>query len=216
VVYEAAAPHFTPQTPERVAAVRAKYDLPPRYLLTVGTIEPRKNLARLVEALSSLRADDPGLRLLVVGSEGWLTESFHTALERHGQTEAVIRPGFIPDEDLPAVYAGASVAITASLYEGFGLPVLEAMACGVPVACSSTSGVSEIAANAARTFHPERTEEMVEAIRALLHDETLRADLRERGLARAAEFSWERAARETWAVYDRLYAGLRSAKRETR
>jgi glycosyltransferase involved in cell wall biosynthesis len=206
VIYEAAAPHFTPQSPQRIAAVRAKYNLPPRYLLTVGTIEPRKNLARLVEALTSLRADDPDLRLVVVGSEGWLTESFHAAIDQHGQHEAVIRPGFIPDDDLPAIYAGAAVAVSASLYEGFGLPILEAMACGAPVACSSTSSLGEIAGDAALTFHPERVAAIYEVIHTLLHNDPLRADLRERGLARAAEFSWERAARETWAVYEKVFA----------
>ncbi len=204
VVHEAAAPHFAPQPPERVAAVRAAYGLPERYLLTVGTIEPRKNLARLVEALSVLRRDDPALRLVVVGAEGWLTEGFHAAIENFGQQDAVIRPGYVPDADLPALYAGAAVGVLASLYEGFGLPVLEAMACGVPVACSCTSSVGEIAGGAALTFDPELVEDMVGALRRALGDESLRADLRAKGLARAAQFSWERAARQTWAVYEKV------------
>jgi glycosyltransferase involved in cell wall biosynthesis len=204
VVYEAAAPHFTLQPPQKVAEVRARYSLPDRYLLTVGTIEPRKNLARLVGALAALRRDDPDLRLVVVGSRGWLVEGFFEAIEQHGQQEAVILPGYVPDADLPAVYAGAAVSVLASLYEGFGLPVLEAMACGSPVACSATSSVGEIAGDAALTFDPESTDDITAALRRLLSDADLRADLVERGLARAAQFSWERAAQQTWDVYEQI------------
>ncbi len=204
VVYEAAAGHFQPQSPNRIEAMRRKYSLPDRTLITVGTIEPRKNLARLVEALSILRRDDPDLRLVVVGARGWLTGSYDAALERFGQREAVIEPGWVSDEDLPAMVAGAAASVTPSLYEGFGLPVLEAMACGVPVACSATSSVGEIAGDAALKFDPENVEAIVEALRRLLGDAGLRSELREKGLRRAAEFSWQRAARETWGVYGQL------------
>ncbi|HEC22614.1 MAG TPA: glycosyltransferase family 1 protein [Chloroflexi bacterium] len=204
VIYEAAAPHFKPPPAERIEAVRVRYGLPERTLITVGTIEPRKNLPRLIEALAALRRDDPALRLVIAGAKGWLTGGFFAALERFGQQEAVILPGYVSDEDLPALYAGATVAVQPSLYEGFGLPVLEAMACGVPVACSATSSLGEIAGDAALTFDPENVEEIIAALRRLLADADLREELRRKGFARAAEFSWERAARETWAVYDRL------------
>jgi glycosyltransferase involved in cell wall biosynthesis len=203
VVYEAAAPHFQPQSPERIEAARRKFSLPERYLITVGTVEPRKNLARLVEALSILRREDPGLRLVVAGSRGWLTGSFDAALEKFGQRDAVIEPGWITDADLPALYAGALVSVTPSLYEGFGLPVLEAMACGAPVACSATSSVGEIAGDAALLFNPESVAGMYEVIRTLLRSPDLRAHLREKGRRRAAEFSWQRSARATWEVYER-------------
>lgn len=207
VVYEAAAPGFIPQPPNRVAAVRERLGLPERYLLAVGTIEPRKNYARLVEALAILRRDDPDLRLVIAGSEGWLTGGFHRALEEHEQSRAVIRPGWVTDEDLPSLYAGATALVLPSLYEGFGLPVLEAMAVGTPVACSHTSSVGEIAGDAALTFDPENTGEMVEVLRRLLRDGDRRESLREKGYARAAEFSWARAAKETWAVYEQVMAG---------
>ncbi len=203
-IYEAASPIFRPQPPEKVAAAKARYGLPDRYLITVGTIEPRKNLPRLVEALAMLRRDDPALRLIVVGSKGWLYEDFFAAIERHGQREAVILPGYIPDADLPAMLAGATVATCTSIYEGFGLPVLEAMACGTPVACSGTSSLGEIAGQAALTFDPESVEAITAALRRLLADPDLRESLRERGFARAAEFSWQRAAQETWQVYESL------------
>ncbi len=204
VIYEAAASHFAPPSPERIAAVRAQYGLPERTLITVGTIEPRKNLSRLVEALAILRRDDPGLRLVVAGAVGWLAEGFFAALAQHGQAEAVIQPGYVPDADLPALIGGATAAVIPSLYEGFGLPVLEAMACGTPVACSATSSLGEIAGEAALTFDPADTGAMVATLRALLADPALRADLRARGLRRAAQFSWRKAARETWAVYERI------------
>ena len=207
VVYEAAAPLFAPQPTEKIAEVRGKYRLPERYLITVGTIEPRKNLARLVEALAVLRRTDPDVCLVVVGAKGWLYGGFFDAIQQHRQQEAVILPGYVPDDDLPAMIAGAAVSVTASLYEGFGLPVLEAMACGAPVACSRTSSVGEIAGDAALTFDPQCVEEMVEAIGRVLGDAGLCSSLRERGFRRAAEFSWERAASETWAVYERVAAG---------
>ncbi|MBN1120535.1 MAG: glycosyltransferase family 4 protein [Anaerolineae bacterium] len=203
VVYEAAAPHFKPQSADSIAAVRQKYDLPDRYLLSVGTIEPRKNLARLVEVLSVVRHEHPNLKLVIAGSQGWLVESFFEALDRFDQRDAVIITGFVPEDDLPPLYAGATVAVLASLYEGFGLPVLEAMACGTPIACSSTSSVGEIAGNAALTFDPECPGEITAALRQLLNDPALCDDLREKGLAHADRFSWQRAARETWAVYEK-------------
>lgn len=207
VIYEAPAPCFASPSPAQVAEVRSRYGLPERYLLTVGTIEPRKNLARLVEALAALRRDDPALRLVIVGARGWLTGGFERAIERFGQQEAVICLGYVPDDDLPALYGGATVSVLASLYEGFGLPVLEAMACGAPVACSATSSVGEIAGHAALTFDPADGEAIVAALRRLLADADLREALRQRGLARAAEFSWQRAARETWEVYEQVQAG---------
>ncbi len=201
VIYEAAAPHFVPQSAEKIAAVRESYALPKQYIVTVGTIEPRKNLARLVETLRRLRAQWPDLHLVVVGSDGWLTDYFYQAVERTGMQAYIIQPGFIPDDDLPAVIAGAQCAVTPSLYEGFGLPVLEAMAVGVPVACSNTGSLSEVAGEAANLFDPTRTDAIVEAVAAVLSDKGRAAAMRQAGLAQASRFSWERTATETWQVY---------------
>ena len=210
VVHEAADPRFRPAPPEAIDSVRRRYGLPPRFLVTVGVIEPRKNLSCLLDALAILRRDDD-VRLVIVGGKGWLTTEFFRKLESCVHRQAVTLTGYVPDEDLPAVYSAATACVQSSLYEGFGLPVLEAMACGVPVVCSRASSFPEVGGNAARYFDPTDVEGMAEAIRAVWRDEALRAEMRARGLAQAARFSWARAARETMAVYERVLAGIGSA-----
>jgi len=204
VVYEAADPRFRPQSAAALAAVRTRYGLPERYLLFVGTIEPRKNLRRLLVAFESLYAEGLTGALVIVGRRGWLYDDFFAALERSPARDAVIFPGYAPDEDLPAIYAGAQALVLPSLYEGFGLPVLEAMACGTPVATSSTSSIPEVGGEAALYFDPTDVEQIVETTRRLLRDAALREEVRARGLAQSVRFSWERAAQETSDVYNRL------------
>jgi glycosyltransferase involved in cell wall biosynthesis len=203
VVHEAAAAHFAPPLPEQVARVRACYGLPERYLLRVGTLEPRKNLERLLDALARLRHSDPDVRLVIVGSKGWLYEGFFRRLEALELKGAVQVMGHVPDADLPAIYGGAMMLVEPSLYEGFGLPLLEAMACGTPVVCSNTSSLPEVGGSAARYFDPNDSEAMAAGVLTVWSDRELRDAMRQAGLARAAQFSWERAARETLAVYDR-------------
>lgn len=204
VIYEAAAPHFKPQSSEAIQAVKAKYSLPDQYLVTVGTIEPRKNLARLVEALAVLRNDWPSLHLVVVGSDGWMTDYFYDTLRDLEAGEAVRQPGYVPDADLPALMAGAACSVTPSLYEGFGLPVLEAMATGVPVVCSNRSSLPELAGDAALTFDPESVPEMVQAVSRILSDRSYAQTAVQQGLQRVAAFTWQKAAAQTWAVYQNL------------
>jgi len=203
VIYEAASPNFGPVPTEHVAEVKARYGLPERYLLALGTIEPRKNLIRLVEALRSLRQKDRALSLVIVGRTGWLYQGFFQHLEKLDVPKAVLLSGYVPDADLPAVISGAAAYVLASFYEGFGLPILEAMACGTPVVCSNTSSMPELGGDAACYFDPYNTESMVAAIATVLEDGNLRAEMRERGLAQAARFSWQRTAKETLAVYER-------------
>jgi glycosyltransferase involved in cell wall biosynthesis len=203
VVHEAAAPHFRPASPEAIATVRARHGLPEGFILTVGTIEPRKNLSRLLDALQCLRQRGLDTRLVVVGSRGWLYEGFFRRLEELQLGDAVLLPGYVPDADLPAVYSAARVFVLPSLYEGFGLSVLEAMACGTAVVCSRTSSLPEVGGDAVRYFDPTDVEEMAEAIGAVWHDEALRMEMSRRGLAQAARFSWRRTAEETMAVYQR-------------
>ncbi len=203
VVYEGASAVFRPAAGEHIAAAQARYGLPERYLIALGTIEPRKNLLRLVEASHILRRKDPELALVIVGRTGWLYEEFFQKLEQMGDRQAVILPGYVPDEDMPALLSGARALVLASLYEGFGLPILEAMACGTPVVCSNVSSMPELGGGAARYFDPQDTEQMAEAIGEVLRDGELRAEMRQRGLEQAARFSWQRAARETMDVYQR-------------
>ena len=201
-VYEAAAPRFTPQRPETVAAARARYGLPDRYLLFVGTIEPRKNLTRLLAAFEAIRAEGLSDGLVIVGKRGWLYDDFFARLEQSPARDAVLSPGYVPDGDLPAVYAGAQALVFPSLYEGFGLPVLEAMACGTPVAASNSSSIPEVGGDAALYFDPVDVDAMIETIRRLLCDPELQECVRARGLAQAAGFSWGTSAANTEAVYD--------------
>jgi glycosyltransferase involved in cell wall biosynthesis len=204
VIYEAADPRFRPEAPQAITAARARYRLPERYLLCVGTIEPRKNLTRLLTAFESLHAEGLTDALVLAGRRGWLTGEFDAALEGSPSKQAVIFPGFVADEDLPAVYAGAQALTMPSLYEGFGLPVLEAMACGTPVACSNSSSLPEIAGDAALFFDPTQAEDIAAALRRIVRDPELRNALRDAGLRQAGRFSWERAALETLAVYRRF------------
>ncbi len=204
VIYEAADPRFGPQPPEIVAAVRQRYGLPERYLLFVGTIEPRKNLGRVLAVFERLRAEGLTDALVIVGKRGWLYDDFFARLEGSPAKDAVIFPGFVPDADLPAVYAGAQVMAFPSEFEGFGLPVLEAMACGTPVVCSATSSLPEVAGEAAILVDPLDTDALTAALQCVLREPALAADLRARGLTQAASFSWDRAAEETLAVYGRL------------
>lgn len=207
VIPEAADPRFRPQPQEAVERVRARYGLPPRYVLAVGTIEPRKNLPRLVDACGPLLDDGLIDALVLVGGLGWLYEGFLRHVEASPWRERVIRPGFVPDDDLPAVYAGAVATAQPSLYEGFGLPVLEAMASGCPVCASETSSLPEVGGDAALYFDPNDTEAIAATLRALAADPDLRAAMSQRGAERAARFSWERTAQETLALYERVIAG---------
>jgi glycosyltransferase involved in cell wall biosynthesis len=204
VIYEAADPRFCPQSAVAVASALARYDLPARYLLFVGTIEPRKNLDRLLAAFERIYREGLSDALVIVGKRGWLTDDFFAALEHSPVREHVIFPGFVPDADLPAVYTGAQSLVLPSLCEGFGLPVLEAMACHTPVICSNTSSLPEVAGDAALLIDPTDVDQIAGAITRVLTDSALSEQMRVRGEAQAARFSWERTAEETLAVYHQL------------
>ena len=188
--------------PGRLAAVRRRYELPERFILFLGAMEPRKNLLRLIEAFAALKPVTRRETVLVVaGAEGWLNDSVHARVGRLGLADSVRFPGYIAEDDLAALYSLATVFAYPSLWEGFGLPVLEAMACGTPVLTSDVSSLPEVAGNAALLVSPTDVDAIADGLTRLLGDAVLRADLAERGLRRVRAFSWERCARETLAVY---------------
>jgi len=181
--------------------VRERYHLPDKYILHLGTLHPRKNILRLLEAFQLLARDYPDLHLVLAGKKGWLYEEILYKAE--GLGGRVHFPGYIASEDLPALMRGARLFILPSLYEGFSFPILEAMAAGTAVVCSNTSALPEVAGDAALLFDPHDVEAMGETMRRVLEDEALRAELVERGLERAKVFSWERCARETLSVLEK-------------
>lgn len=201
-------PRFHPVADETAyRGVAAKYGLPARYVLAVGTLEPRKNLITLLRSFALLRGTvgcDPALGLVLAGARGWLDDPVFETVRSLGLEEVVCLPGFIDDDDLPAVYRGAELVAFPSLYEGFGLPLVEAMACGVPVVTSNTSAMPEVAGGAALLVDPRNPEEIAVAIGRLLRDDALRQSLRVNGIARAGQFSWETAARQTLDAYASL------------
>ncbi len=192
--------------PERLAAVQRKYRLPARYLLFVGTLEPRKNLTALLKAYAMLRQElrDLEVKLVVAGRKGWLYDEVFATVTALALHEDVLFTGFVDDTDLPELYRGALMLVFPSLYEGFGLPILEAMASGVPVIASNTSSMPEVAGDAALLIDPRTPEAIAEGMTQILCDEGLRQTLMHRGLARVQGFTWEGTARRTLA----LYAGL--------
>jgi len=180
--------------PGRVEAVRMKYSLPHAYFLAGGSLEPRKNLRTAFQAWEQVSAAYPDCRLLVFGAAGGSFSS--RGFERI--PDGVILQGYVDDEDLPALYGAAVGFLYVSLYEGFGLPVLEAMAAGTPVICSSTTSIPEVAGEAALLVDPLDPEAIANAMERLLADRTLQADLRDRGRRRAVTFSWERTTAAAW------------------
>ncbi len=206
VTPNAARAHFRPPEPQRLAAFRAKKGLPERFVLYVGTLEPRKNLPTLLEAYAEVarRHDAP---LIVGGGKGWLYDAVFQRLEELGLREQVRFVGYIEEEELPLWYAAATVFVFPSIYEGFGMPPLEAMACGTPVITSNSSSLPEVVGEAGLMAPPDDPAAFAAAIDQVLSDAGLRAELRERGLAQAARFTWRTTAERTLAAYEAVAAG---------
>jgi glycosyltransferase involved in cell wall biosynthesis len=195
VIYEAADPRFGPRDALEQQTIRANYGLPPAYFLYLGTIEPRKNLLRLLRAWEPLYLAGEAPPLVIVGKRGWLSEPFFEAVKRSPARKGLILTGYVLDDDLPALIAAATAFVFPSLYEGFGLPPLEAMACGTPVVASTASSVPEVVGEAGLLVEPEDVAGWTAAMGRLLEDAPLRQRLREAGLRRAATFTWEAAGR---------------------
>ena len=174
------------------------------FLLAVGTIEPRKNLATLVRAFEDIvrERSSSQLRLVLAGGRGWLTGPLFESIERSPARGRVVLTGYVSDEQLRALYSACRVFVYPSFYEGFGLPPLEAMGCGAAVVAGRTPATEEVTDGAARLFDPRDPAELARTLLELLDQDEARRALSEAGLARAAHFSWERAARATLDVYE--------------
>ena len=204
VVYHGVGEAFRPLPSEAVEAFRRERGLPDRFVLYLGTLEPRKNLPRLVESFDQAR--ERTCSLVLAGGAGWGAQGLRDTISNLGLTDRVIFVGYVADAELPLLYNAATVFAYPSLYEGFGLPVLEAQACGTAVLTSNSSSLPESAGDAAMMVDPRSVEEMARALAVLLSDSSLRQDLRTRGLAHARRFDWRRTAEQTASVYSRAVA----------
>lgn len=186
--------------------IRRTYRLPDRYLLYVGSVEPRKNLTTLFEAFRHIKPGD--VKLVVVGRKGWRYNPILEHLSGLKMDDRIIFTDFVPDQDLPVLYSRALAFIYPSLYEGFGLPVLEALACGTPVVASSASSLPEAAGDAAILLDPGNIKGWVEALDAVCSNATVNEELRQRGIRHARRFSWATAAGQMMAIYQKIHEDI--------
>lgn len=205
VVGEGARRHMYPQREDEFLPVLDRYDIRGPYLLYVGTIEPRKNLLTLLRAYDELlRTTQHKPQLVLAGGKGWLFDEVFNLVNELKLQDQVKFTGYVPDEDLPALYSGALAFVYPSLYEGFGLPPLEAMSCGAPVITTNVTSLPEVVGEAGLMHAPEDAHALTQAMATLLDDADARSFYKHAGLERAKLFSWERAARETQAVYEEV------------
>jgi glycosyltransferase involved in cell wall biosynthesis len=214
VTPEAAPPHFAPITNEtELRRIRESYGIQRDYILSLCSIQPRKNLVRLIEAYSCLRGVSPEGKLpqlVLAGKRGWLDNETFRAAERNALGRDILFTGYVPEQDLVGLYSGAICFVYPSYFEGFGLPVVEAMQCGVPVIAGNRTSLPEIVGEAGLLFDPFDTKALVKALTRVMDDSAYRAVLRTKGLARAKDFNWKTTARLTLNAYQR------AAKRKTR
>lgn len=195
-------PEFRPiQDSTILQQARQKYHLPERFLLYVGMIEPRKNLLTLLQAYATIADQMPDYRLVVVGPKGWMVENILQQTGRLNISDKVHFTGYVEQVDLPLIYNMADVFIYPSVYEGFGLPVLEAMACGTPVITSNVSSMPEIVGDAGVLLTPNDSQALARSLLELINGPVIRQELSKKGLERAAAFTWDRTAEKTVAVY---------------
>jgi glycosyltransferase involved in cell wall biosynthesis len=208
VTHHGAGPEFRPlEDPEVSAGLIRKYRLKAPFILFLGTLEPRKNLTTLVQALASLKEQIPQT-LVLVGQKGWLEEEIFQTIARHGLQDRVFWTGYIPDEDRVLFYNAADFLVYPSWYEGFGMPVLEAMQSGCPVIASRVSALPEVLGEAGLLIDPGDVEGLSQAIFRMVTEPGLKERLREDGLIRARQFSWEDSARKTLEVFEAVIGGI--------
>ncbi len=204
VVHLAADPKFCPvRDTLALHQVKKRFNLHHPFVLYVGTVEPRKNLTRVMEAWARLRRTlKAPHQLVITGFQAWAYAQVRDLIGRLGISRDVVFTGYVRDEELPLLYNASDLFVFPSLYEGFGMPVLEAMACGVPVLTAGTSSIPEVAGDAAVMIDPADVDAMAGAMREILEDGARRQRLAQAGLAQAARFSWEKTARETLEIYE--------------
>ena len=191
---------FAPASPERVAQVTAERKLSSSYLLTVGSLKPGKNTRALIEAWSRSGLAAQGVELVLAG----VKEAVFAKFTLDEPPPGVRFLGYVSDEDLPALYTGAMAFVFPSLYEGFGLPVVEAMACGAPVICSNTTSLPEVAGDGALLVDPTDVDSIANGMKTIVESSALRSQLRERSAIRVKDFRWEKAAASTWSLFQSL------------
>ncbi|MFN8377213.1 MAG: glycosyltransferase family 1 protein [Anaerolineae bacterium] len=202
----AANPAFTPAPQADIDRVRRAYSLPDPYVLYLGSVEARKNIQRVFEAIAIMSAQDITVNLVVTGEMKWQYAGILDALDQHHIRDRVRFTGYIPEADLPALYTGARAFVFPSLYEGFGLPVLEAMACGTPVITSNTASLPEVAGDAALLVNPLDAQSLASGLERVIADDLLHDSLSAAGLERARQFSWDQTARQTQLIYQNVLA----------
>ena len=192
-------------TEEEVAAARERNHLPEKYLLYLGTLEPRKNIERLIDAYGLLRKEQEDVpKLVLAGRKGWLYDTIFEKVKTLGLEQDVIFTGYVSNADAPLLMKGAVAFVFPSIYEGFGMPPLEAMACGTPVLTSNVSSLPEVVGDCGVLVDPYSVDEIKEGLKRLVNDDKLRADLSERGIRRAQTFTWERSAEIVCKVFREL------------
>jgi glycosyltransferase involved in cell wall biosynthesis len=206
VVYPGVGKEFVAdQNQHRLSRLRARYGIDGDYILFVGYFEEKKNLIRLLEAFAAVqRSLTAPFQLVLAGQEGPSSQAVRRKIQELSLGDAVVLTGYVPSEELPLLYAGASLFVFPSLHEGFGIPPLEAMACGAPVVASRIPAVSEVVGRAGYLIDPHNVEDITHAILSVLTQDGLRMTLRQRGLERASRFSWEGMARQMLELYKEL------------
>lgn len=198
--------------PGHIERVRQTYGLGTNFALYIGTLEPRKNVARLVDAFVSIAAKHPELTLVIAGMKGWMYDGIYEAVANSGLESRVKFTGFIPEEDKPYLLAASTIFTYPSLYEGFGIPVLEALACGIPTITSNTSSLPEVAGEAALLIDPTQKEEISLAMDLLLSDSSLYKRLRKEAVLQAAKFTWRKTAQQTLTAYQEVVSDAKPSR----
>jgi glycosyltransferase involved in cell wall biosynthesis len=208
VIYEGISDEFRPNlSRNKIHAVKEKYQTSDSYMLHLATLNPRKNLEFLVRVFSQIAGRFPELKLVISGKKGWYYDSLFQLVSDLRLSSRVVFTGYVEDKDKPYLMAGARVFAFPSKYEGFGLPVVEAMGVGTPVVCSNTSSLPEVSGEATISLSPEDTEGWVSALDRVLSNPRLARQMSEKGVKQASKFSWDRAAEETIQVYERIANG---------